>query len=71
MRPNEAAAITILLGGQTPTYPPEAYRLGPNIDKDGMVEFRPEPLSLDPGDVHFIGAALMRRTDSIGVRGTR
>jgi hypothetical protein len=56
VRPNEAARITILLGGHTPGKRPEAYRLSPRVGEEGMVEFPAEPLHLGPRDVHFIGA---------------
>jgi hypothetical protein len=56
VRPDEAMRITILVGGQTPGRPPEAYRLAPRIGAEGMVEYPPESLTLSPTDVHFIGS---------------
>lgn len=54
-RRHDADRVTIIVGGESPTKEPEAYKLTAQRDPEGLIEFVPEQLGLADGVVHFIG----------------
>lgn len=54
-RRHDSHKVEIVVGGQSPGRPGEAYILSAELDSDGLIQFVPSRLALDAGDVHFIG----------------
>ena len=54
-RPNDAAKVTLVVGGESADGGLQAYRLSPDTADGGLLTFAVEPLDLQPRAVHFIG----------------